>query len=123
MAFRSMFFQVSYSYSNSYSSLRSRRERSRSLPTKARLAALRGGMGLWGMDLKSLRRTKLMFVAVINPPVREAASSEPSLSDSTIWGSARAWKTQRDGWSCWRSMRQVRLALHDAVMQALGFAT
>src|SRR6266478_2835035 len=108
LASKYIFFQTSKSYLKLNSSLSLSRERSKSLPTKARLPALRGGMRFWAMALKSLPRTKLMSVAVMKRPVRVVASSEPRRSDSTIWRSARAWKTQRDGWSCWRNIRQVR---------------
>src|SRR5205823_2172862 len=108
MASRSMDFQASYLYWKRYSALSWSRDWSKSLATKARLAATRGGTRFWAMALKSLPRTKLMSVAVMKPPVREAASSEPRRSDSRSWRSARAWKTQSAGWSAWRNMRQAR---------------
>src|SRR6266436_5253289 len=72
------------------------------------MAALRGGMRFWAVAVKSLPRTKLMSVAVMNWPVREAESSAPRRWDSRSCISSRAWKRQRAGWALQRSMRQRR---------------
>src|SRR5216684_3896215 len=65
-------------------------------------------MRFWAVAVKSLPRTKLMSVAVMNWPVREAESSAPRRWDSRSCISSRAWKRQRVGWALQRSMRQRR---------------
>src|SRR5712664_2345447 len=65
-------------------------------------------MRFWAVAVKSLPRTKLTSVAVMNWPVREAESSAPRRWDSRSCISSRAWKRQRVGWPLWRSMRQRR---------------
>src|SRR5260370_27093745 len=65
-------------------------------------------MRFWAVAVKSLPRTKLMSVAVMNWPVREAESSAPRRWDSRSCISSRAWKGQRAGWALQRSMRQRR---------------
>src|SRR5712692_5046385 len=65
-------------------------------------------MRFWAVAVKSLPRTKLMSVAVMNWPVREAESSAPRHWDSRSCISSRAWKRQRVGWALQRSMRQRR---------------
>src|SRR6266852_1570768 len=72
------------------------------------MAALRGGMRFWARAVKSLPRTKLISVAVMNSPVMEEAISEPRRSDSRSCISSWAWKRQKAGWPLWRSMRQRR---------------